>query len=547
MTAGSAPRPLSRQAALDRLQQTRRFDLLVVGGGATGLGIALDAAARGLSVALVERGDFAQGTSSRATKLVHGGVRYLAQGDVGLVREALRERGILLDNAPHLARPLPLLVPAFGLKGRFWDRVVYGAGLKLYDRLAGRAGLGETRVLDRAAALAVMPGLQPQALSGAVQFWDGQFDDARLAVTLARTAAAAGAVVVNHCPVRALMHAGGRVAGARVRDAETGADIAVSAGCVVNATGVWVDDLRGMDSGPARPMVSPSQGIHLVVDRDFLPGEHALLVPRTADGRVLFAVPWLGKLLLGTSDTPRDTVESEPTPLAGEVDLILGEARKYLVRAPTVDDVRSIWGGLRPLVRPVESAAADTKDISREHVVVVDRSGLVTVTGGKWTTYRAMAEDVIERCRAAGLLETAQPGRTADLKLLGTPESVAHSISDPPGAHLYGSEAAALDGLPGHGRELGMGLTEAMVRFAVRYEAARTVEDVLARRSRILFLDAAMAAALADDVAAILAQELDRAAEDLTGFRALARRYRTLPGQTLSRTERIAAVNLDAM
>jgi len=527
-TPSSEAGALSRQASLQRLKQTAHFDLLVVGGGATGLGVALDAATRGLSVALVEREDFAKGTSSRATKLVHGGVRYLAQGNVGLVREALRERKAALQNAPHLVQPLPFLMPAFGLKGRLWDKLFYGTGLMLYDLLAGKAGLGDTQFLSRSETLAALPGVRAEDLVGAVQYWDGQFDDARLAVMLARTAAAHGAVVLNHCPVRALLHADGKVIGASVADMESGELIDVHAGCVVNAAGVWVDDLRRMDVDPESRMVSPSQGIHLVVDREFLPGDHALLVPKTDDGRVMFAVPWLGKVLLGTTDTPRDSIESEPTPLADEVDFILGEAGKYLARAPSASDVRSIWGGVRPLVRPPD--AANTKDISREHVVVVDESGLVTVTGGKWTTYRAMAEDVVEHCMEAGLLESGEPSGTLDLKLIGAPDTVSHKISDPPGAHLYGTEAALLDQLPGHRHELGMGLTEAMVRFAVRYEAARTVEDVLARRSRILFLDAQLAAALADEVAAIIADELNREGEDVAGFKALARRYRTVPG-----------------
>lgn len=526
----AAPFALDRSAALRRLQETPRFDLLVVGGGATGLGVALDAAARGFSVALVERDDFSKGTSSRATKLVHGGVRYLAQGNIGLVREALRERKAVLHNAPHLAQPLPFLVPAFGVKGRLWDRLFYGTGLKLYDLLAGRAGLGATEFLGREQTLRAMPGVRAPGLVGAVKYWDGQFDDARLAVALARTAASLGAVVLNHCPVRALSQNAGSIDGATVTDAETGIDIEVKARCVVNATGVWVDEVRRMGSSRDSRMVSPSQGIHLVVDRDFLPGDHALLVPKTDDGRVMFAVPWLGKVLLGTTDTPRDTIETEPTPLAAEVDFILGEAEKYLARAPTRADVRSVWGGVRPLVRAPSDQGGDTKDISREHVVVVDASGLVSVTGGKWTTYRAMAEDVIERCFAAGLLEARGPAQTLDLRLVGAPSGVHHKLSDPPGAQLYGTEAAYLDGLPGAQHELGMGLSEAMVRFAVRYEGARNVEDVLARRSRILFLDAELAEALADEVAEILADELGRGVVDSAAFKQLARRYRTLPG-----------------
>lgn len=520
---------LSRQVSLQRLKQTKRFDLLVVGGGATGLGVALDAASRGLSVALVERDDFAKGTSSRATKLVHGGVRYLAQGNIGLVREALRERKAILGNAPHLAQPLPFLMPVFGLKGRLLSKPFYGTGLLLYDMLAGKAGLGDTEFLDRAATIENMPGIRSRDLAGSVRYWDGQFDDARFALTLARTAAKHGAVLINYCPVRALLHDGGKVSGASVTDVETGEAIDIHASCVVNATGVWVDDLRRMDTHPESHIVTPSQGIHLVVDRDFLPGEHALLVPKTDDGRVMFAIPWMGKVILGTTDTPRETIESEPTPLPEEVDFILGEAEKYLARKPSATDVRSIWAGVRPLVKTPAGGPGETKDISREHTILVDESGLVSVTGGKWTTYRAMAEEVLTRCMKSGLVSPDKSSRTIDLHLIGAPATTTHKLSDPPGRHLYGSEAELLDDLPGHRHELGMGLTEAMVRFAVRFEAARTVEDVLARRHRILFLDAALAGELAEEVAAIIAVELGRNIEDVADFKKLARRYGSLP------------------
>ncbi len=529
---------LDRQAGLKDLRETRLFDLLVIGGGATGLGIALDAATRGHSVALVERDDFAKGTSSRATKLVHGGVRYLAQGNIGLVREALRERKALLNNAPHLAQAIPFVMPTFGLKGRLWDKFFYGTGLKLYDLLAGDQGLGDTRLLGRAQTLAMLPGVRDHDLSGAIQYWDGQFDDARFAVALARTAAQHGAVIVNHCPVVGLLHDQGQVSGATVSDTETGATIHVNARCVVNATGIWVDALRHMDREAQRDIVKPSQGIHLVVDRDFLPGDGALLVPKTDDGRVLFAVPWLGKVILGTTDTPRDLIETEPTPLADEVAFILGEAGKYLARPPSIGDVRSIWGGVRPLVKAPEADPGDTKTMSREHTILVADSGLVSVTGGKWTTYRAMAEDVIEKCIAAKLLQRTGACRTADLPLVGAPATASHKISDPPGAQLYGSEAGVLAELPGRDHELGMGLTEAMVRFAVRYESARNTEDVLARRARILFLDAAMAEALAPEVSRIIEDELPGVAPRLDAFITLARRYQTIPDRDADRPPR---------
>ncbi len=528
--SGAVPAaPTERAELLQQLAQGGRWDVAVVGGGATGLGVALDAAARGFRVVLLESHDFAQGTSSRATKLVHGGVRYLAQGNLGLVREALHERTTLLRNAAHLAQPLPFVLPAY----RFWELPFYGTGLAMYDALAGQAGLHRTEFLGRAETLACLPTARPEGLKGGIRYWDGQFDDARLALALARTAAAHGALVVNHCAVTGLLHAGGRVDGLVCRDGESGREFRLQARCVVNATGVWVDGLRQQDGEatgkPVEPLVAPSQGVHVVVDREFLPGQHALMVPRTADGRVLFGVPWLGKLILGTTDTPRNDLPREPRPFRAELDFILGESARYLLRAPRPAELRSVWVGLRPLVRPVGNGEP-TKALSREHTVLVSRSGLVTVTGGKWTTYRAMAEDVLERCFAAGLLARAAAGVTTNLKLVGAPRqgTAAVPLSAAPGPHLYGSEADQLADPPGAERHLGGGLTEAMVLFAARHEYARTVEDVLARRSRLLFLDAALAAGLAAEVGAILRQELG--ADPKVGeFRELAKLYLTVP------------------
>ncbi len=552
-----------RAQTLARLREPRRWDLVVVGGGATGLGVALDAAVRGLQVLLLEAADFAQGTSSRATKLVHGGVRYLAQGHLGLVREALRERSAILSNAPHLAQPLAFVVPGY----RLWELPFYGAGLKAYEWLAGQRSLGPTQVLSARATRQALPTVLERGLLGGIRYWDGQFDDARLAVALARTAAAHGAVVVNHLRVTGLRLEGTRVRGVHARDAETGEVLEIAAGCVVNATGVWVDGLRreatfptadegtggdagqqtgqetGQEAGRASgqetaPLVTPIQGVHLVVDRAFLPGSTALMVPKTTDGRVLFAVPWLGKTLLGTTDTPRSDIVAEPRPFAHEVDFILREAARYLSRPPTRADVRSAWVGLRPLVRASAPPSAEggpaaaTRSLSREHTVEVGATGLVTVTGGKWTTYRAMAEDVLAACMAQGLLPQRPGGATEHLSLVGA--APGRALCEPPGEHLYGSEAPTLRALPGadhwlaRDQESGQGLlSEAMVRFAVRFEMARTVEDVLARRSRLLFVDAPQAAACADEVARILTEELGPASapQGLEAFKALAAQY----------------------
>lgn len=525
MTNVSAPLSTQRSELLDRLAQPHVYDLAVIGGGATGLGVALDAAARGFSVVLVDSHDFAKGTSSRATKLVHGGVRYLAQGNISLVREALHERTTLLSNAPHLAQPLAFVMPSY----RCWETPFYGIGLTMYDALAGKAGLGSTQFLGRERTLQCLPTARQDGLKGGVKYWDGQFDDARLALALARTAAARGALLVNYCPAKKLVHEGGRVTGFECEDAETGRSFTVRARCVVNATGVWVDGLRQMDGEaigkPVKPMVAPSQGVHIVVDREFLPSDHALMVPKTADGRVLFAVPWLGKVILGTTDSPRQDVVREPLPFKEEVAFILNESARYLSRAPKQEDIRSIWVGLRPLVKPQDDDGGNTKSISREHTVLASRSGLVTVTGGKWTTYRAMAEDVLQKCFDTGALPPKAAGITNQLPLVGSPAgAVQHSISDAPGIHLYGAEVAAVASLPGSAKELGGGLTEAMVRFAARFEYARTVEDVLARRSRLLFLDARKAIDMAPAVAGILQEELGIDPQ-LPAFLALAQQY----------------------
>ena len=530
MTTLVSPVATERSRLLATLAEHGPFDLAIIGGGATGLGVALDAALRGLSVVLLESHDFAKGTSSRATKLVHGGVRYLAQGNVALVREALHERSTLLHNAPHLARPLPFVMPGY----KCWETPFYGVGLKMYDALAGKAGLGTTEFLNARQTEACIPGVKTQGLKGGVKYWDGQFDDARLAIALARTAASQGALLINYCPVTELVHEQGRVVGLRCTDAESSASYTVRASCVINATGVWVDEIRQKDGEATGrstlPMVAPSQGVHLVVDSSFFPGNHALLVPKTQDGRVLFAVPWLGKVILGTTDTPRHDLSREPNAYAHEVDFILGESAKYLRRAPLREDVKSIWVGLRPLVRPPANEGNNTQKISREHTVLVSASGLVTVTGGKWTTYRAMAEDVLQQCVQHALLNRLPPSETASFMLVGAPTdgSARPSITSAPGLDAYGTEASWVQSLPGHDIELAPGLTEAMLRFSARYEYARTVEDVLARRSRLLFLDAGLAASLGPRVAQVL-QEETGADAGLSDFLQTAAQFQHIP------------------
>ena len=520
-----------RTQTLRRFEAGAQWDVVMIGGGATGLGIALDAAQRGFSVALVEARDFASGTSSRATKLLHGGVRYLAQGNLALVRDALRERTVIMGNAPHLAQPLPFVLPLYGLRGALFDRWFYRIGLGLYDRLAGEAALRRTDTLDAPAAHSCIPALKTQGLSAAVRYWDGQFEDARLALALARTAINHGAAVLNHCRAVEILREGGRITGIVAEDVETRRRLRLQGRCVINATGVWVDAIRHLDASGEADLVVPSRGTHLVVDRSFLQGDHAVLLPRTADGRVLFAIPWLGRVLLGTTDVAASSAPAEPEADSAEVDFILREAGSVLARAPQRHDVRSVWSGLRPLVKPAATSGAATKSVSREHLVHVDRSGLVSVTGGKWTTYRSMAEDVLQRCVEARLLASWPAGGTAALRLQGWIARSA-SITGAPGLHLYGADAPHVAMLPGSKSELAPGLTEAMVRFAAREEHARSVEDVLARRSRLLFLDAALAGKLAPRVAQIMEEELGAvfdAQASCRAFEELAARYSFVP------------------
>jgi glycerol-3-phosphate dehydrogenase len=508
------------------------FDAVVVGGGATGLGIALDAALRGHRVALVERADFAQGTSSRSTKLVHGGVRYLAQGEFGLVHEALRERANLLANAPHIVQPLAFVMPAFKL----WHLPFYGLGLTAYDLLAGQGGIGKTRWMGPAGVREKFPTVREQGLLGGVSYWDGQFDDARLAIAIARTAEREGAVLANHCEVTALLGDGRALRGVQVRDRESGQAFPVRARCVINATGVWADRLlrdpaeAGALPAARKPLVAPSQGVHLSFDRSLLPSDSAVFWPRTSDGRVLFAIPWLGKTIVGTTDSKREDVQDEPEPLPGEIDYLLRECARFFATPPRRADILSTWVGLRPLVNPPDAAGAqETKSISREHTVLRRADGLVTVTGGKWTTYRSMAQDVLDQCCDAGLLERRGPCRTATTRLVGGEADASGvpargRLGASAGLHSYGSEAAAVAALPGAQRVLAPGLTEAMVRFAVRHEFARTVDDVLARRSRLLFLDAKAALDCADEVARVVACETS-ASSRVAEFKSLAARY----------------------
>ena len=511
----SDPRPdLLRAATADI-----RWDVIIIGGGASGLGAAVEAVTRGYKTLLLEAHDYAKGTSSRSTKLVHGGVRYLAQGNLHLVRESLHERGLLKRNAPHLVHDLGFLVAAY----RAWRIPFYGLGLKLYDTLAGRLNLRPSRWLGRRAALAEVPTLRAQHLRGGILYFDGQFDDSRLAIALLRTFEDHGGVALNAAPVTQLLHEDGCIKGVRFIDGETGQGHTVKGRAIINAAGIFADSLRRMDDPDAAAMLSPSQGVHIIVAQHFLPGRTALMVPKTEDGRVLFAVPWHDRTLIGTTDTPVPEIALEPRALDAEIDFILRTAAHYLDPAPARSDILSVFAGLRPLIKAPETPTRpdDTKSLSREHMIVVSNSGLVTLAGGKWTTYRRMGQDVVDRAaEVAGL--PAAPSRTEDLRLHGWA----------PDLDVYGSDRSSLQAMPDAAVLLhpDMPYSEAEVRWAVRYEQARTVEDVLARRTRTLLLDAAAAVAIAPRVAEILAEELGRdatwQAAQVRAFADLAQIYR---------------------
>jgi glycerol-3-phosphate dehydrogenase len=515
---------MQRQPMIDRLRAGEAFDIIVIGGGATGLGTAVEAATRGYRVALIERDDFAKGTSSRATKLVHGGVRYLKQGNVSLVRDALRERGRLLRNAPHLTRNLAFVIPNYTR----WGTAFYGIGLKLYDALAGRESLGASQILNRAETLAMIPTVEPKGLAGGVVYHDGQFDDARLAINLAQTAADHGAVVLNYCACVGLMKEDGRIVGVQARDTESGTEFEVRAAVVINATGVFVDSLRRMDVPGSLPLVTVSQGIHLVLPKEFMPGAAAMMIPKTADGRVLFAVPWHNRVVVGTTDTAVPDASDEARALDEERDFLMEHARQYLSKHPTDADVLSVFAGLRPLVRT--SRAIGTASLSRDHTIVASASGLVTITGGKWTTYRKMGEDVVNQAERIAVL-TRRPSTTADLRVHGWVDAPAEQAS----LVVYGSDAGFIRELqksgPGLDGEIHPRITcsRAEVVWHARHEMARTVEDVLARRTRALLLDARASIEAAPAVAAVLARELGRDArwqrDQIEAYTKLARGY----------------------
>lgn len=500
---------MRRDTMVKNLTEQEMWDIIVIGGGATGMGIAVDAASRGYKVCLLEQNDFGKGTSSRSTKLIHGGVRYLQQGNIPLVMESLYERGLLRRNAPHLVEELPFVIPDYA----WWEGPFYGVGMKVYDVLAGHFGFNSSELLSKEETLERIPTLEQEGLRGGTLYYDGQFDDARLLINLARTAADQGATIVNYMPVVGLTYDDQKmVNGVVCRDLETKEEYTLHSRCVVNATGPFTDGVRKMDDPATEPIMVPSQGVHIILSADFLPGQTAIMVPHTSDGRVMFAIPWHGHALIGTTDTPLQEVSEEPVPLSSEIDFILDTAGPYFTRKPTRADILCAFAGIRPLAR--SSHEGNTSSLSRDFVIDISSSNLLTITGGKWTTYRKMAEECVDRAAALANLVA----RSCVTKLLNI-----HGYHQHPeqlgNLRYYGSDALALEELmetnPEYAKKLDPAFSEtvAEIIWAVRYEMARTLDDVLSRRMRLTFLDARAALSVAPYVAEVMAQELGHDAE----------------------------------
>ncbi|MBK7747726.1 MAG: glycerol-3-phosphate dehydrogenase/oxidase [Candidatus Obscuribacter sp.] len=516
---------MKRAEMLDRVcARSTPWDMVIIGGGATGVGLAVDAASRGYEVLLLEQCDFGKGTSSRSTKLIHGGVRYLEQGNLPLVMEALHERDLLRQNAPHLVHDLSFIVPTYA----WWEAPFYGIGLTVYDLLAGKAGFGKSHILPRAKVVERIPTIKSEGLKSGVLYHDGQFDDTRLLINLVTTAVNKGACVLNYASVTALdKDAGGKVSGVKFIDSESGNVHAVQAKVVINATGAFTDSIRRLTNAQATPMIAPSQGVHLVFDRALMPGNTAIMVPHTSDGRVMFVIPWHDHVLVGTTDTAIPKPELEPKPLAEEIEFILETASRYLSRPPLMQDVLSVFVGVRPLVK---AGTGSTKALSRDHTIDVDDAGLLTVCGGKWTTYRRMAKDGVDKAiTLAGLAPVAC--QTEHLKIHGGPDAAVGSGE----LASYGSDAALIKAMMLEDQKLAAALhaklpyRAAEVVWAVRHEMCRTVEDFLARRVRALFLNAQAAIDMAPQVARLMADELGLDErwqnEQVRTFSALASQY----------------------
>lgn len=515
---------MNRKKNLKKVRQrTKPWDILIIGGGASGLGAALDAASRGYKTLLLEKHDFAKGTSSRSTKLVHGGVRYLQNGDISLVIEALKERGIMRKNAPHLVQDLSFVIPSYD----WWNSPFYGLGLKVYDMMAGKLGLGPSTLLGREETLEMIPNVKKEGLRGGVIYHDGQFDDSRMAISLGHTAENHGGVLLNYMEVTGLLKEEELITGVEATDRISGKSYSIPAKVVINATGVFSDQIIQQDQPDAKAMIRPSQGVHLVLDKTFLAGEHAIMVPQTSDGRVLFAVPWHDYVVLGTTDTPIDETLDEPIALEEEVEFILANASDYMTRKPTRADVKSIFAGLRPLAASQDDSES-TKEVSRHHKITVSTSGLLSILGGKWTTYRKIAEDAINTAMTVGGL----PERVCNTELLPIHGFDYNSDWNDP-MHVYGTEAEKIRDLNPETADQSLSsrffITPNIIQWAVEEEMALTIEDLLARRTRCLFLDAQEALDIAPQVAEQMQHILEKddawKNEQLLAFKTVAKNY----------------------
>ena len=493
---------MNRKLNLEELDKVDEWDVIIIGGGASGLGVAIDSANRGYKTLLLERNDFAKGTSSRSTKLVHGGVRYLQNGDISLVIEALKERGIMRKNAPHLVRDLSFVIPSY----EWWTSPFYGIGLKVYDMMAGKLGLGPSTILNREETLALIPNVSQEGLNGGVIYNDGQFDDARMAISMALTASQEGACLINYINVNGINKENELITGVRIEDQISGKKKNIKSKVVINATGVFSDEIIALDQPNAKPMIRPSQGVHLVIEKSFLNGDHAIMVPQTSDGRVLFAVPWNDYVVLGTTDTPINETLEEPIALDSEIEFILKNAGEYMTKKPTRKDVKSVFAGLRPLAAS-EKNKESTKEISRHHKIIVSTSGLISVLGGKWTTYRKIAEDTVNTLQAVGGL----PERQCNTKTLPIFGYETHSDWNDP-MHYYGTESKKIIAINAKKALVSLSekffITENQIIWAIQEEMAINLEDVLARRTRCLFLDAFETEKIAPKVASIIAKKL---------------------------------------
>ena len=499
---------MNREEMVGRISDsTYEWDFIVIGGGATGMGIAVEAASRGYSVALLEQNDFAAGTSSRSTKLIHGGVRYLKQGNISLVLESLKERGILMRNAPHLVKNIPFIVPTYD----WWEGPFYGIGLKLYDFMAGEGGFGSSEILNREETLSQIPNIETDGLNGGVKYYDGQFDDSRMVINLAQTAAEQGGVPVNYMKVVKLLKTNNVLWGVVAHNLGNNQEYQIKARAVINATGVFSDSIRRLDEPTVKPIIQPSQGIHIVLDKSFLEGNAAIMVPKTDDGRVIFAVPWQDRVVVGTTDTLVTDITLDPLPMEHEIDFLLENIARYLSKDPAKEDVLSVFAGLRPLVRPGKHL--ETATISREHMILVSRTGLVTITGGKWTTYRKMSVEAVDQAILNANLDF-QPSVSETLQIHGY-HNHSHKFGN---LACYGSDALQIQNIiktdPRLGKFLyGDSISCAEVVWAVENEMARTVEDFLARRRRALILDATAAIEIAPAVAKLMAEKLKKGME----------------------------------